>query len=392
MQSLTITAIKVSVTIGAKEVVFAYAADHCDDLDTPDLPTHIVRAEDGSLVLFAGDAPRFFVSRGADFNSFERDCSQPVLVSADRRTPESYENWEWISTVYREGNRWHAFVHNEFHDTVASTCKPGDPSPANPCWYNSATYGVSTDGAHSFVKPSAPAHVIAPPPNVWVPPLPGELPNAGWQFFEGHFAPQAIVRKDDGFYYGVLGLTPNRAMPLTSGICLARTDTLGDPTSWRAWDGSGFNLRMSSPYVTGSPAPICRFVPGTPGGGITFNTYLNRYMEVGNYWGMIDGVLSCGVYLSLSADLFHWSKQQLITEIRGRDGPCLADPQKPSLLEPVAVMYFTVIDHADTSVNFDKPGRTAYLYYVRFNRDVNDPMYWLDRDLVRVPLTFTRVD
>ena len=47
-----------------------------------DLPVHVVRAEDGSLVLFAGNAPRFYVSRGVDFGSFKRDCSQPVLESA----------------------------------------------------------------------------------------------------------------------------------------------------------------------------------------------------------------------------------------------------------------------------------------------------------------------
>jgi hypothetical protein len=51
-----------------------------------------------------------------------------------------------------------------------------------------------------------------------------------------------------------------------------------------------------------------------------------------------------------------------------------------------------LIDHADATANFENPGRMPYLYYVRFNRSVNDPLYWLDRDLVRVPLTFTRLD
>ncbi len=133
-RSLTITPRpRISVSVGAaKEVVFRWATDRCYDLDLPDLPVHVVRAEYGSLVLFAGNAPRFYVSRGADFGSLKRDCTRPVLESADRRTPESYENWEWISAVYREGTRWHALIGNEFHDAVASTCRPGDPSPANP--------------------------------------------------------------------------------------------------------------------------------------------------------------------------------------------------------------------------------------------------------------------
>jgi hypothetical protein len=49
-------------------------------------------------------------------------------------------------------------------------------------------------------------------------------------------------------------------------------------------------------------------------------------------------------------------------------------------------MYVSLIDHADTTINFERPGRTPYLYYVRFNDD------GADRQVVRVPLTFTRLD
>jgi hypothetical protein len=377
---------RIGVTVGAaKEVVFDYTRDHCSELDTPDLPTHVVRAEDGSLVLFAGDAPRFYVSRGANFASFKRDCSQPVLVSADRPTPESYENQEWISAVYREGNRWHALISNEFHDPVA-TCQSPDPGWGNICLYLSATYAVSVDGARTFTKPNAPAHVVAPPPNVWVPPPPGTLPNMGRLIHEGYSAPNSIVSKGDGFFYGAVGLTPSKFKPATYETCLIRTDRLNDPASWRAWDGSGFNVRMTSPYVTGSPAaPLCRLGHEPPGGNLTFNTYLDRYMEVGTYRRTADGKPFLGVFFTLSADLFHWGAEQLIAEIVDED-TWAYDPKNQGLLEPVPVLYVTLIDHADTTVNFERPGRTPYLYYVRFNDG------GVDRDLVRVPLTFTRLD
>ena len=84
VQSLTISAIKVSVTIGAKEVVFDYTTDRCETLDVPDQPARFVRAGDGNLVLVDGNAPRHYVSRGADFSSLKRDCGQPAVVSADR--------------------------------------------------------------------------------------------------------------------------------------------------------------------------------------------------------------------------------------------------------------------------------------------------------------------
>ena len=56
------------------------------------------------------------------------------------------------------------------------------------------------------------------------------------------------------------------------------------------------------------------------------------------------------------------------------------------MLEPVFVLYPSVVDHANTTINFEKAGRTAYLYYTRFNDG------GLDRDLIRAPLTFTRTD
>ena len=60
--------------------MFDYTTDRCYDLDVPDQSARFVRAEDGSLVLIAGNAPRHYLSRGADFKSLTRDCSQPALV------------------------------------------------------------------------------------------------------------------------------------------------------------------------------------------------------------------------------------------------------------------------------------------------------------------------
>jgi hypothetical protein len=49
-------------------------------------------------------------------------------------------------------------------------------------------------------------------------------------------------------------------------------------------------------------------------------------------------------------------------------------------------MYSSIIDHEDTTINFERTGRNAYLYYTRLNDG------GLDRDIVRVPITFTRID
>jgi hypothetical protein len=112
---------------------------------------------------------------------------------------------------------------------------------------------------------------------------------------------------------------------------------------------------------------------------VVYDTYLDRYLHVSTgQWP------ACGFVISLSADLIHWSKPQLLVEA---NLPwCRANPQSQTVLEPVTVLYPSIVDHADTTINFERAGRTAYLYYTRFNDG------GLDRDLVRVPLTFTRED
>jgi len=372
--------VPVSVTFGERELVFDWTTDRCEDLHLPDQPARFVRAADGELVLFDANAPTYYVSRGADFDSLVRVCDPPALVSADLQTPESYENWEWIWAVYREGTSWHALIHNEFHDAVAPTCRVGDPSPSNPCWYNSITYAVSTNDARTFVKPMA--HVVAPPPRVWTPPD----TQAEYYYVEGYFNPTNIVRGPDDYYYALMSVFPESGVDVR-GMCAMRTDTLGDPASWRAWDGSGFNLPLPSPYATGSTAPLCEFLPALErqgSGSLTYNSYIDRYMHVNDWGQWVDPqTLICGFYFSLSSDLIHWSDIQLLARADiGVSWGCDTSPGEPLILEPFEVGSPSIIDHADSTTNFERPGRTPYLYYTRYNGG-------LDRDLVRVPLTFT---
>jgi hypothetical protein len=363
--------VPVSVTFGERELVFDWTTDRCENLHLPDQPARFVRAADGELVLFDANAPTYYVSRGADFDSLVPVCDPPALVSADLQRPESYENWEWIWAVYREGTSWHALIHNEFHDAVAPTCRVGDPSPSNPCWYNSITYAVSTNDARTFVKPMA--HVVAPPPRVWTPPD----TQAEYYYVEGYFNPTNIVRGPDDYYYALMSVFP----------CAMRTDTLGDPASWRAWDGSGFNLPLPSPYATGSTAPLCEFLPALErqgSGSLTYNSYIDRYMHVNDWGQWVDPqTLICGFYFSLSSDVIHWSDIQLLARADiGVSWGCDTSPGEPLILEPFEVGSPSIIDHADSTANFERPGRTPYLYYTGYNGG-------LDRDLVRVPLTFT---
>jgi len=350
-----------------------------------------VRAEDGGLVLINSNAPRNYFSRGTDFNSLRRDCRQPALTSADRRTAESYENWEWLWAVYREGNRWHALIHNEFHDAVASTCDPGNPAPGNPAGTTRSPTRCPQTVPVVLETHSAGA-CRGTAPNVWVPPS-APLADGQW-VMEGYFDPTNIVRANDGYYYALMTTIPSKYWwdsPSPLGLCTFRTDNLDDPASWRTWDGSGFNLRMTSPYVTGSPAPACAlfFEPIRDSGHMVYSTYLNRYIHVAPSATDIGGRKVCG----------STSRSRRIC-FTGAHSSCSSKQVKqlrfgstsPSMLEPVPVQYPSIVDHADTTINFERAGRTTYLYYSRFRSVDYGPLYSVDRDLVRVPLTFTLQD
>jgi hypothetical protein len=212
----------------------------------------------------------------------------------------------------------------------------------------------------------------------WVPPT----QQLSYNYSEGYYSPSNIVRGNDGYYYALMSATP---IPLAAGWCAMRTPQLGDPTSWRAWDGTGFNLRMTSPYVTGSAAPACQpLQKNMASGHLVYSTYIGRYVQVAQSQQWIGGRKVCGIYFSLSSDLVHWSEEQLLAETNAFDD-CSLTPTDPSVLETKHQGYASIIDHEDTTINFERTGRNAYLYYTRFNDGD-------DRDIVRVPITFTRTD
>ena len=63
----------------------------------------------------------------------------------------------------------------------------------------------------------------------------------------GLFQPSNIVRgPEDGFYYALVRAQAYGAQ--RGGTCVMRTARLDQPGSWRAWDGSGYNVRFVDPY------------------------------------------------------------------------------------------------------------------------------------------------
>ena len=377
----------ITISVGAASVVFDYPANACntspDHWDAADANVHAIKNHLGELVLASGNAPDnyFMYSSTPSFDDLQRDCSKPVLSSAntDDTTgllfpPETFNHQQWITSFYRVGQAIYALAHNEYHDARDASdppCDKGRVFSDNPCWHNSINLAVSaTDGGHSFRQNATNAnHVVAFPNLTWDPQSKG-----GKAPVYGYMSPSNIIKKSDGYYY-VMFFAITSTNGQSRGSCLMRTADLATATSWRAWDGSGFNIAMSNPYT--STPQACAFVSLNQIADLhetlTYNTYLQKYFVVGTS----QGLQGCGFYFSTSDDLITWAPKQLL-----RTAPltyCGGSFQN-------AHAYPSIIDHAQLNdpndPNFEKSGNQPYLYYIYIH---DNPGF--NRDLMRQQIT-----
>lgn len=378
------------IELGEEEIVFDYERDRCADLDLPDVYAHAIRTA-GGIVLASGNAPDNYFMFGPDFNSLERGC-EPVLRSGDRWEVEAFDHQEWITSLFSDdgGATIHALVHTEYHDPFAPNCKPGVTDPSNPCWYNFVSYAVSRDGGRSFTQPDTPEHLVAMLPFQWnAAAVPRGSPPP-----HGYFEPSNIVRHD-GFYYSILFAITSSTDAGRRGSTVMRTHDLSDPGSWRLWDGEEFSIPLVNPYPLEPedpssllPAFVSRPVIRDLRGSLTWNSSLGQFMLIGAGVHPVEGVETCGFFLSRSSDLINWSHPQLIRSTVLGWPPCDRPSPEQAARGIRQEAYPSIIDHNAPDVNFTQVGSTAFLYFMQ-NMDNFSPGGWgLRRDLVRIPIRF----
>lgn len=354
------------------EVVFDWSSDRCYDDQIPDLPVRAYRDKTGqvNLILSHTAAHRM---RGDDFDSLTLDCT---VIAGSRKDPtvDSFANYEWIAAVYTEdGETVHALVHNEFQGNRIG----GDVCPSQDyfkCWMNSVTYARSSDGGASFTSLPSPDHLVAASHDPYE-------PDAG---IFGLFSPSNIIKRDGAYFAFVKA----QVYPLEfQHVCLMRTENLGDPDSWRFWNGHAFAGVFVDPYRddpevvrrTTDCAPIALPEIAQMYEGVTWNTHLATYVMVGVSSDPAQDPNIYGFYYAFSDDLITWTKRQPLLEARL---PWRARGADRTYLYP------TLIDHDSDSRNFESTGAQAFLYLTRLNFGSG----YLDRDLLRYPVTFHRGD
>jgi hypothetical protein len=380
--------------IGPEVTVFDKTTQSCGGAssdDIPDQPARAFRNAGNQVVLIDSHhtvrrytAPSLAQISGSPTSHL---CAA-VMGSGTNTNPAMYDDREWLATMYASepGTTVHGVIHAEYqgweygpNPAPPHYCvRPGELfSDKEKCWYNVLTSTVSTNGGATFSHAAPPGHYLAGPP---YPYIPGTGPI-------GFFQPSNIVKGKDNAFYMLVHVEDYGAQP--NGSCLFRTTNLADKTLWRAWDGTGFNVRFRDPYTTTYPpaegvcAPVSKNHIGTLSESLTWSTFLNKWVLVGSA-DNADGVSGPGFYYYTSDDLINWSVAKLLMNAELPWTYSCSDGNEqlrdPSLLDP-----------ASTTRNFETIGQRPYLFFTRFNITVNGNSCptTLDRDLIRIPIEFS---
>ncbi|MEG9505186.1 MAG: hypothetical protein MIN69_25595, partial [Methylorubrum extorquens] len=165
-----------------------------------------------------------------------------------------------------------------------------------------------------------------------------------------------------------------------AGVCLFRTERPEDPTSWRAWTGTGFTAAFPDPYrKTAKIADTCRPVGPFPApvGAVVRHRGTGAWIAV--FMAAKGGAFpESGFYWSTSRDLLTWDVPRLL--LAGAtlyDDPCKAKGR--------LIAYPSLLDPGAKGRNFDDVGEGALLTFATLR--LEGCTITSDRDLVRRPVS-----
>jgi hypothetical protein len=362
------------VVTGPEEVVFDWTTDRCEDENIPDIAPRVFRGADGQVQLTIGHLKTYRMV-GPDLDNLKSDCSAPVMTSDLNDDPAMFNDGEWIGALYTpDGETVYGVIHSEYRghlhgDTHPDQCPSGDYLT---CLDTALTMVISTDGGDSYQD-------IAEAPNHLIATLPHRFDDQG---VPSGLRQPSIIHALDGYFYIFANISDYPTEE--QWACVMRTDNLDDPSSWRYWDGNGFNGQFVNPYIEAVDAnpPTCARPadPDLAAGlveSVTYNTVLEKYIAVGMsaHPTTTPERLMWGIYYSVSDDLLDWSRRRLLLEV-----PMVASVADPG--SELIYAYPVLIDPDSPSINFDTNDDELYLYVSKFNFGGGS----LDRDLVRYPL------
>jgi hypothetical protein len=358
---------------GPIETVFRWQTDRCSADDIPDDGAHAFRDFNGTVHLIASHYINWAFT-GKSLNQVRKDC-QVIYQDRGSADPSAFDDAGWLESVYTlDGRTVYGLVSLDFHPQ-RHNLPCASQVPAESCWYSTITQATSTDGGFHFKSPQpGVARMVATSPYKFDPTHPGPA---------GVFVVSNTISYK-GTYYAFISTSADRAQK--GGDCLMRTENLAAANAWRAWDGTGFNVRFVDPYTTPvmtaalhvcEPVsaqlvqPVRSLLALEDGKGfiVTMQGGLNKP----------DGAHSKTILVSSSADLLHWSEPQIVEQYPDNPIPQCRTNKGPMFNYPA------MLDPNSASRNFGTVGPSAYIYMTMDHGCGN-----MDRDLVRLPVTLER--
>jgi hypothetical protein len=374
--------------LGPEETVFDWNTMRCNDSFAADSPARAWKDSAG-LVHLTISSDFSYAMVGSSLNTVAVDCAHTLLPSGLNADPAAYDDHEWLHSPFTlDGTKVYALVHDEYHgwEHPGECTDQGHPdrpkalttpvSGFNPgCWYNAITYATSTDGGYTFTHATPPAHLVASVPYVY------QQNTSAY----GYFSPSNVIKKSDGYFYVVFQAETYGLQQV--GVCEARTKNPTNPTSWRAWDGTGYNVQFIDPYTNPQPpdthvcAPVQFDNIEKMVQSLTYNSFFRKYLLVGQgqWFDPVRGEWVYGFYYSTSSDLLNWSLRTLLLEI-----PLLWSYTCGGE-EPGA--YPVVLNPNSADRNFSTTAQSGYLYFTRLHHDANCNLL-SQEDLIRIPIKF----
>lgn len=337
----------VGIVIGSPVIVYDTAKDGCDPGDVPDEPARAFRDGHGLIHFFAtGATTRALL--GFSFQKLKHSC-HVVMLSKKDPLPQDFNDYSWLTSFYADGDKVYSLIHNEFHGWERPQTCPSKKIPN--CWMNSITQAVSYNGGYDFSRLGS--GLVAALPMKF---------NPNESHLVGYFNPTNIIKKDN-YFYAMLTVIPSSDATL-KGICLIRTNNLGDPQAWRGWNGKNFSARFTNPYETtiiNSDQNLCKPISKEnlflSLGSLSWSVEEKVYVLTMRFqqWDSPKNHEVPGVYLFTSHDLLRWGRPQLLLSDKDAASSPYVGIAPPQL-------YPSIIDPNATDQNLSNIGSHVTLY------------------------------
>lgn len=314
-----------------------------------------------------------------------RECAIAYNMTGDP-DPSHFAADEYLdSQIAFDNGTVIALVHTEFpgnkYNNSGGPDAPYCTGPTFPhCWTVTIGLVVSHDWGKTFKHAAPPpGHLVAAAPY----PYDENLLSYGWG------DPSNIMKHPtDGFYYAAIW-NRHQAGLQAPGICIMRSNSLLDPRSWRAWNGSAFSVSFADPFTLepGTEAEHICVVTNLPAGdnkhgcaahGLVWSEYLQKFVVTLGCKMAVGGEYRWAT----SDDLITWSDAQLLDVKAGLDpniSQFVLKQNYPTFMDPSAPKAYG-------DRNFHTIGQHPYLFWVTMGHSPTQD----GRHVLATPFTFQK--